>query len=79
VNIGDHDLPEGLYESLLTEHLAGRLKGLPLTPELESVDEADVPHVLARHVTVAVERTLKATRNTDERLTIVNSLLDHLM
>ena len=69
--LGEHrgdDLAEGLYESLMTAELAGRLEGLALTPDLRKVDEADVPHVLSRHVAEAVRRTLEATRTSEERL-----------
>lgn len=78
MSAGDHELPEGLYESLVTTELSGRLEGLDLAPDLRKVDEADVPHVLSRHVAEAVRRTLEATRTGEERLSIVNSLLDQL-
>jgi superfamily II DNA or RNA helicase len=78
VSIGDHALNEGLYESVLTDALAGRLDEVDLTPALRKVDDADLPHVLARHVAAAVEEVLRATRDSDERVRIVNSVLDNL-
>lgn len=69
---------EGLYESLVTQELASRLTGVALNPTLRAVDEADAPHVLARHVTEMVERTLRASRSADERLALVNAILQIL-
>lgn len=66
----------GLYESLITGALA---HDLSLTDELEArigkVDEADQPHVLARHVQELVQRVLAATKDPDKRVEIVNGLV----
>lgn len=45
------DLPEGLYESPITRALAARLAHLAdVEVEHSSIDAADEPEVLARHV-----------------------------
>jgi len=46
-----------------------------LTSATESVDIAEQPEVLARHVRDAVLRALSAETNTDRRRELVNSLL----
>jgi superfamily II DNA or RNA helicase/HKD family nuclease len=78
VGIGDHGLTEGLYESLLTHNLADRLGAVSLAPTFGNVDDADLPHVLARHVMQAVEEALSTTRSGEARLSIVNSVLEQL-
>ncbi|GAB2638822.1 DEAD/DEAH box helicase [Kribbella swartbergensis] len=45
---------------------------------LQSVDEADQPEVLARHVRDAVLRTLGSTRDQTARVALVNDLLQRL-
>jgi superfamily II DNA or RNA helicase/HKD family nuclease len=69
-------LPEGVYESLRTVGLDGTLAQLPnLTPHFARVEEADEPHVLARHVAQAVERALRQEGDPGRRLALVNDLL----
>jgi hypothetical protein len=52
-------LPEGVYESLRTRRLNAALDQLvDLTPRFLPVEDADQPHVLARHIASAVERAL---------------------
>lgn len=69
----------GLYESLLTATLADDLAALSdLTADIRSVDEADQPHVLARHVQAVVQGVLAATKDPEQRLAVVNRLLDRL-
>lgn len=75
----DPSLHEGIYESIVTQDLNSTLQRLPaLTPDVRLVDDADLPHVLARHVAAAVEQTLKSARSTDQQLSIVNGLLERL-
>ncbi len=72
-------MERGLYEKLVTEGLRGRLVGLDAEgTHTAPVDVADQPHVLARHVEAAVQRTLTGTRDPDRRLAIVNALLGTL-
>lgn len=70
---------EGLYESLLTTKLQAMLDEVTgLTSATESVDNAEQPEVLARHVRDAVLRALSAETNTDRRLEMVNAVLQRL-
>ena len=75
----DESIIEGLYESLLTRHLRERLAHLAdLTPDFGSVDPADEPEVLSRHIRSAVLRALEGERNRDRRREIVNRILGDL-
>ena len=71
-------MEEGLYESLLTKHLR-RVIDDALTHDIaiqvEGVDVADQPHVLARHVADAAERALATVRDPDDRVRLVNEVL----
>ncbi|MDN5545750.1 MAG: DUF3427 domain-containing protein, partial [Rhodococcus sp. (in: high G+C Gram-positive bacteria)] len=75
-----HDrLPEGAYESLLTDRLEALLAEHPDDDRLISdVDNGDEPHVLARHVSSAVERALSDEKDPDQRRNIVNRILVQL-
>jgi HKD family nuclease len=67
---------EGLYESLLTERLQQALAARPdLHPELGSVDEAEQPLTIARHLTPLIERALRAARTPPERAELVRRIL----
>jgi hypothetical protein len=69
-------LPEGIYESLRTLGLNEALAELvQLQPQFAPVDPADVPHVLARHIAVAVERALTNAKDPDRQIALVNDLL----
>jgi superfamily II DNA or RNA helicase/HKD family nuclease len=69
-------LPEGVYELLRTWRLDEVLAGLDeLKPDFATVDPADAPHVLARHVAVAVERALTGEKDPIRRISLVNDLL----
>lgn len=69
----------GIYDALVTDGLLGAFKQAEgLAPELEDIDEADQPEVLARHVRDAVLRTLSATRDQSRRVALVNDLLSRL-
>jgi len=73
------ELSAGLYESLLTHRLRRRLNAQPLlVPEIDAIDPADQPAVLARHVHDAVHRALRGARTTDQRVALVNRILDDL-
>ena len=72
-------MPEGLYESLVTHDLDRALKDLSdLTADRHTVDDADLPHVLARHVSEAVHRVLRGVRDRGDRIAVVNDLLTRL-
>jgi len=67
----------GLYESLLTTSLSDRLQAVKeLTIEIGTVDQADQPHVLARHVARELERELASIRDEHRRLELVAAVLD---
>lgn len=75
----DGGLPEGLYESLVTEQLLRDIaESAPVEAELADVDAALAPQVLARHVAAAVRRRLDRTRDPRERASVVNRLLSEL-
>jgi hypothetical protein len=69
-------LPEGVYESLRTVGLDAALAELAdLTPRFARIEDADAPHVLARHVATAVERALRQETDAGRRLALVNDIL----
>lgn len=74
-------MEEGLYESLVTERL-GRAVEEARTHGLQShvahVDDADQPHVLARHIAEATERALTVIRHSSDRVRVVNDMLTYL-
>lgn len=73
---GFPDLQAGLYETLVTASLQGRLQSQGgLLPTIEAVDEADQPHVLARLVYDEAVRQLSSMSGESERLGLVNRLL----
>lgn len=73
---GFPDLQAGLYETLVTSGLQGRLHSQGgLLPTIEAVDEADQPHVLARLVYEEAVRRLSSISGESERLELVNRLL----
>lgn len=70
---------DGLYESLITAELDAALRKLEARDVGRGpVDDADLPHVLARHVAEATERVLQATKGAADRVAVVNGLLNHL-
>lgn len=72
-------LPEGLYESLVTRRLRGRIDAQrSLVADIAVIDLADQPAVLARHVHEAVVRALAAERSTERRVELVNRILSDL-
>ena len=77
--VTEHHLRPGLYESLLTQSLASQLRAIPDLPiTLHQVDEADQPHVLARHVQALVERALRERKDPELRLALVNGIIELL-
>ncbi|WP_068401270.1 DUF3427 domain-containing protein [Kribbia dieselivorans] len=72
-------MPEGLYESPITRALAERLAHLAdVKVEHSSIDAADEPEVLARHVRDVTLRALRQERDGERRLTLVNRLVAEL-
>ncbi len=72
-------MQEGLYESLLTTGLQDSLEHTDgVRASIETIDEAEQPEVLARHVRDAVLRVLASTTDPARRVATVNALLEHL-
>jgi superfamily II DNA or RNA helicase/HKD family nuclease len=70
------ELSEGLYESLLTHRLRARLTAVPaLAAELDTIDVAEQPEILARHLREVALRILSAQKEPAKRVELVNSLL----
>lgn len=75
----DGGLLEGLYESLITRAMAERLSTIPPSSFRHgTVDEADEPEVLARHVRDTTLRVLRGAKTKERRLAIVNQLVEVL-
>ena len=73
------ELPEGLYESLLTSRLGRQLaENATMAPEIRAVDAAEQPEVLARHIRDAAFRALSAQRDPAKRVELVNAMLGML-
>ena len=79
-----HHRPPGLYEELVTRRLEAALdeiRGEGWRDEIESLDPAEAPGVLARFVHHLVEPllgSLAGKNRTTRQLEIVNSLITHL-
>ncbi len=71
-------LPDGLHERLVTSAVDDALADVPNRYALVKVDAADQPHVLARHVYQAVRRALETTADPEDRLALINDLLDRV-
>lgn len=69
------DLPEGLYESVLSHRLLRTLeRHSDFQQQIEGVAPADQPHVMASHVSEAMIRAF-AARGPVDRLALANDLL----
>ncbi|MGW5364481.1 hypothetical protein [Actinopolymorpha pittospori] len=73
-------MEEGLFETLVTSGLSARLDQLAadLKASMQSVDKADQPEVLARHLRDALMRAIASKRTDTERVQLVNDVLDLL-
>ena len=69
-------MDQGIYESVLTGQLSEMLAGSDLVPDIAGIDPGDQPHVLARHVAAVVQRALEARKDPDDRLRLVNDVID---
>jgi superfamily II DNA or RNA helicase/HKD family nuclease len=73
----EESLLEGLYESLITRGLESRLAGSQdQAVDRSTIDEADQPEVLARHVRAVALRALRNERNGERRLALVNAIVE---
>ena len=69
-------LATGLHESLITDQLTELIDAeVSREVDLGRVDEADQPHVLARHISAALHRRLASIKDPAARLTAANELL----
>lgn len=69
-------MEEGLYESVVTARLRAMLDEFGAHASTGRVDEGDQPHVLGRHLGVAVMRALAEQRTPERRVQIANEILD---
>lgn len=70
------DLNEGIFESLITDHLAGRLYELVgHSKSVESVKDDEAPAELARFLRKTIEARLGAL-NPDQMITMTNKILE---
>lgn len=79
-NMASHrGLNAGLYELLITSQLRTQLDmSREIDIEQKKVDSADEPEVLSRHVRLALQRLLESCGNPEERLAIVNGVLESI-
>jgi superfamily II DNA or RNA helicase/HKD family nuclease len=70
---------EGLYESLINDRLSAELRDVrDVVANIANVDEAEVPHVLGRYVSELLTMRLRAVRDPDDRLRLVNQVIKQL-
>ena len=69
----------GVYESLLTARLHHVLNvNTGQVPDLQNVDEAEQPLVIARHLAGLIERALQGARTAEARTAMVGDILSVL-
>lgn len=76
------DLAEGLYEHVVSEELAQALEETALRSDQRSLDPADAPLTLSRHLAREIERALEAIPGKDRVIAqteLVNALLARLL
>jgi superfamily II DNA or RNA helicase/HKD family nuclease len=66
---------EGIYEALHTVRLRDAIAETGLESDYLAVEDADQPHILARHVAAVVQRVLVSVRNPEERIDKANRLI----
>ena len=70
------DLPIGLHETLLTDGLEEQLGSIVhQIHEYDAVDDADLPHVLAQHLSALALKRLSAIKDPGARITLANAVL----
>ncbi|KRF01518.1 helicase [Nocardioides sp. Soil777] len=70
------DLPIGLHETLLTDGLKEQLGSIVhQIHEYDAVDDADLPHVLAQHLSALALKRLSAIKDPVARITLANAVL----
>ena len=69
----------GVYESLLTARLHQLLAASEdQVTDYKYVDEADQPHVIARHLAGLIEQAIQTARTPEARVAIVRDVLSAL-
>lgn len=71
-------MDEGIYETLVTRRLNADLAASALDFDTAKIDDADQPHVLARHVSEAVFHHLSSIKDRSERLASANRIVQDL-
>ncbi|WP_121253704.1 DUF3427 domain-containing protein [Nocardioides ferulae] len=75
--MSDRPLPDGLYEALVTEGLRLRLDAeADRLVDTAAVDDAELPHVLARHVYEVTQRALSQATTAEQRVQLANAMLE---
>ncbi|WP_235750599.1 hypothetical protein [Nigerium massiliense] len=72
----DDVLPDGLYESVVTDALMQRLSTQSHVPEFADIDPADLPDVLGQHLRDAVVSRLTSKRTPAEQLELAARLME---
>jgi hypothetical protein len=73
------DLVEGLHEAIIAADLEASLTdSAGWATVVRSIDDADAPHILTRHVSALIQRSLEATADRAQRLTLLSRLLEVL-
>ncbi|WP_101947997.1 DUF3427 domain-containing protein [Mycobacterium sp. 3519A] len=66
----------GVYESLLTQKLSRTLTEVGgIHPEYQSVDDAEQPIAVARHLAPIIERSMRLARTADDRAELTRRIL----
>ena len=71
-------MEQGIYERLVTAQLRRELDQLAHGHHRGDVAEGDLPEVLARHAGDVIRRRLATVRSSEQRLRLVNGVIDHL-
>ena len=74
----DEPLASGLHEHVVTRGLQTLLAAGVELAEFASVDPADQPHVLARHIYELTRRALEGRADPDARIQLLNGLIELL-
>jgi superfamily II DNA or RNA helicase/HKD family nuclease len=72
-------MERGVYESLLTEKLFRSVNSSSeLRPELGTIDDAEQPLAIVRHLAPMIEYSMRVTKSVDERADLVQRILSVL-
>ncbi|MEZ5210755.1 DUF3427 domain-containing protein [Gordonia sp. (in: high G+C Gram-positive bacteria)] len=68
-------MDEGIYELLVTQGVDAGLAASRLKHQIETIDKADQPHILARHIGEVVAQRLSEIREPEDRVALANAIL----